>query len=72
MIFDEQEGREDATAIVAMDGTEMELWSLVLSAVAIPHFVGSSKDDYTIWVAQDRIHAAQHQIFSMKKKTDPR
>ncbi len=71
MIFDEQEAREDAEAIVARDASEMELWSLVLSAVAIPHFVGDLPNDSTLWVAADRIHAAQHQIFLYEEENRP-
>lgn len=71
MIFDQQLDRENAEAIVARDGSEMELWSLVLSAVAIPHFIGSPQDNYSIWVAADQLHAAEHQIFLYEQENRP-
>lgn len=63
MILNEHEGRKGTEAILASDAAEMHLWSLVLSAVAIPHFTGNSQDDYSIWIPKDKIHVAQHQIF---------
>ncbi len=71
MIFDEQRGRGGAEAILARDAEEMYLWSLVLSAVAIPHSVGSSQDDYALWVAKDKVHVAQYQIFLYEEENRP-
>jgi membrane associated rhomboid family serine protease len=71
MIFDEQECRESAEAIFARDDGEMHLWSLVLSSVAIPHFVGGSQDGFALWVAHDMVHAAQHQIFLYEEENRP-
>ncbi len=72
MIFDEQEGREDAEAIIAGDAKERDLWSLVLSSVAIPHVVGTSRGEYALWLTHDKIHAAQHQIFLYEEENRPR
>ncbi|MEN8257795.1 MAG: rhomboid family intramembrane serine protease [Thermodesulfobacteriota bacterium] len=71
MIFDDQENGEATEAIVARDASEMHLWSLVLSAVAIPHFVGSRQDDFAIWVTKESVHAAQHQIFLYEEENTP-
>ncbi|MDR9501763.1 MAG: rhomboid family intramembrane serine protease [Desulfurivibrionaceae bacterium] len=71
MILDEQEYRGGLTAIPAPDAATLRLWSLVLSAVAIPHIVGEAPEEYAIWVAPAAIHAAQHQIFLYEEENRP-
>ncbi len=74
MIFDGQEDSEEieaTEAIVAKDTNEMHIWSLVLTSVAIPHLVGGGKDDLTLWVPKENIHAAQHQIYLYEDENKP-
>jgi membrane associated rhomboid family serine protease len=63
MIFEKEQDNAEAEAIFAVDAAEMHLWSLVLSAVAIPHAAERTPAGHVLWVSRDHLHAAQHQIY---------
>lgn len=71
MIFDESENSEGGATLLARNTREMELWSLVLWSVGIPHELGESEAGNVICLAHDKVHAAQHQIFLFEEENRP-
>ena len=55
--------RDIREVISSKDQQQIDLWSLVLSAVAIPHLVRHAEEELRILVEADNLHRAQHELY---------